>query len=142
MPYVMVPVPEEHERDVHQMVLRLTLSAALNKWDPASVRRLLEDSSDNGRSVLLAVARGCSEGSFVSEHTIAELLGLSPNEVVELAMEVNAVCQANTWPALLLMKSDMEDQPDGSRRLVRRFMIGADPGRLVLDAETELRGDR
>jgi hypothetical protein len=137
MPYVMVPVPEELEAEVGQFILKLSLTAALSKWDAAAVQRLLVESSPRARSVVVAMAQGNVEKTTVSDRTVGEALGIGPNEVVEAAMEVNETCRQNGFPALLLMKSDKEDDGDGGERLLRRFLIGAEAARLVLAEQRE-----
>ena len=46
MPYVMVPVPEEHVEAVMQFVLRAVAQAALQDWDTESLTKLWEDSDE------------------------------------------------------------------------------------------------
>lgn len=134
----MVPVPEEHEAEVAQFVLKVSLIAALSKWDGTSIRRLLDEGSEKARAVTAAMAGGLARGEGVSDQTIGEALGMAPDEVVEIAQkEVNARCETNGWPALLLMRSDFQDLPDGTQRLVHWFLIGKEAVRMVLEAESE-----
>ncbi len=39
MPYVMVPVPEEHVEDVMQFILRAMARASIEPWDQPSLER-------------------------------------------------------------------------------------------------------
>ena len=41
MPYVMVPVPEEHVQDVMQFILREVARASLEAWDEESVEDMV-----------------------------------------------------------------------------------------------------
>jgi hypothetical protein len=52
MPYVMVPVPEEHVQDVMQFVLREVAKASLEPWDEKSVSELFHDGDEGSRSLL------------------------------------------------------------------------------------------
>ena len=42
MPYVMVPVPEEHVEDVMQYILRALSRAAIVPWDDESIAEVYE----------------------------------------------------------------------------------------------------
>ncbi len=138
MPYVMVPVPAELEREVSQFVLRLTLSAALNKWDADSMARLFDACDPVARSVIVQTALGNLDGQKTSDRKVGEALDMAPGEVVELAMRVNAVCASNGWPALILMGTSLEASPGGGQDLVRQLVLTGEPARLALQVHESL----
>src|SRR4029453_8318573 len=67
MPYVMVPVPEEHVQDVMQFILREMAKASLVPWDEESVTVLFHEIDEANRSLLAYVARATLSGTDITE---------------------------------------------------------------------------
>ena len=63
MPYVMVPVPEEHVQDVMQFVLREVAKASQLPWDEESVAQLFGEVDEASRSLLAYAARAITNGT-------------------------------------------------------------------------------
>ena len=55
MPYVMVPVPEEHVEDVMQYILRALSRAAIVPWDEESIAEVYDGVDEVSRSLLAFV---------------------------------------------------------------------------------------
>lgn len=134
MPYVMVPVPAEHEAEVTQFVLRISLGAALKTWDAASMAQLFEELEPLTQSVVVQIALGNLEGTPISDRVVGDLLGVPPGEVVNGVLGVNAVCTAHGWPSLILMATAFEDQPGGTERVVNNLVLRGEQAQLALRA--------
>lgn len=133
MPYVMVPVPAEHEDEVTQFVLKLTLAAAFDNWDADKARTLLERLDAFGRSVVLHAVRGSVDQELASDRTIAEALEVAAEDVVRCVNAVNELCAKNSWPALLLVDRQVSD---GSA--THYLVVTGKPARLILQADRDL----
>lgn len=144
MPYVMVPVPAELENQVNQLVLRLRLSSALNRWDAEAMERLFEACDAPGRSVIVEVALRNLDGEPPTDRAVGDALGIPAAEVVELALRVNAVSTSKGSPALILMRTSLEALDDGGESLVHHLTLAGEPARLALqawDSRGEARGE-
>ena len=62
MPYVMIPVPEEHVEEVMQYVLRAVARAAIQPWDTESIGAIFSEVDEATRSLLAFVARASADG--------------------------------------------------------------------------------
>ena len=62
MPYVMVPVPEEHVKEVMEFVIRTMARASIEEWDEESIESLFATVDEASRSLLSVVARAATTG--------------------------------------------------------------------------------
>ena len=63
MPYVMMPVPEEHVEEVMQFILRAIARASIQPWDAESITKLYGEVDEASRSLLAFVARASAAAS-------------------------------------------------------------------------------
>ena len=66
MPYVMVPVPEEHVVDVMQYVTRLVARASRVPWDQDAVEQTFLEADEGARSLLSLVSRTVLAGKEIA----------------------------------------------------------------------------
>ncbi len=113
MPYVMVPVPEEHVEEVMQFMLRAISRANLTEWDDEAVASLFDQIDEFGRSLLAFVGRAASTEKDLPEADAARLLQLSPRETVAIVREINELCRDLDRPSLINRRTVAEVQPNG-----------------------------
>src|SRR5262245_49121389 len=105
MPYVMVPVPEEHVQDVMQFILREVARASLESWDGESISALFHGVEEEGRSLLAYVARAIASGKEISEADAAALLQLRQREMVGLVRDINERAAQANRPNLVVTRT-------------------------------------
>lgn len=125
MPYVMVPVPEEHVEEVMQFMLRSMARANLTEWDADSINELFSGLDEFGRSLLAFVGRAAASDKELAESDAASLLQLSPRETIAIVREVNDLCKERDRPALISRRTVAEVQPNG--RAVEIAVLGMEP---------------
>jgi hypothetical protein len=135
MPYVMVPVPEEHVQDVMQFVLREVAKASLEPWDEESISTLFHEVEEEGRSLLAYVARAIASGKEITEADAAALLQLRPREMAGLVRDVNERAARASRPNLLLARVVTETLPNGRTTDKRVLTMSDELAPLVRDAE-------
>ena len=110
MPYVMVPVPEEHVQDVMQFVLREVAKASLEPWDEVS-------------------------GKELSEAQAAGQLQLRQREMAGILRDLNERATKANHPALISTRTVTETLPNGRTTEKRVLWINEDVAPLVHGAE-------
>jgi hypothetical protein len=135
MPYVMVPVPEEHVQDVMQFVLREMARASLEPWDQESVFDVFHEVDEAGRSLLAYAARASMTGRDLTEVQAAEMLQLRQREVAGIVREVNERAAQASRPILLVTRTVTETLPNGRTREARVVALSDDVAPLVREAE-------
>jgi hypothetical protein len=135
MPYVMVPVPEEHVQDVMQFVLREMAKASLVPWDDESVSALFREVDEASRSLLAYVARASVRGTDLSETEAADMMQLRPREVAGIIRDLNDRAAKTNRPPLLGARTVSETLPNGRAVEKRVLWIGDDLAPLVGSAE-------
>jgi hypothetical protein len=135
MPYVMVPVPEEHVEDVMQFILRATARAALEPWDGASLNEMFLEVDEVTRSLLAFVARATLDGSDLTDVEAGRKLQLTPREASGILNELNATTRELSRPTLLWTRTVSERLPNGRVTEKRLFQMEFEVAELVRDAE-------
>jgi hypothetical protein len=135
MPYVMVPVPEEHVHDVMQFVVRLMSQASVEPWDEETMSALFEDIDESSRTLLSAVAKGVISGTLLTEGDVGAVIGMSWREVMGMVRELNDTATSRNHPALVSRRTTNATLPNGRVREVRGLVIDDDVARLVHDAD-------
>jgi hypothetical protein len=135
MPYVMVPVPEEHVQDVMQFVLREVAKASLEPWDEESVTKLFQDVDEESRSLLAYVARATISGKELSEADAADLLQLRQREMAGIMRDLNDRGAKANHPALVTTRTVTETLPNGRTTEKRVLWMHEDLAPLVHAAE-------
>ena len=127
MPYVMVPVPDEHVEAVMQFVLRAVARAAEQPWDAESVAKLFNEIDEASRSLLAFVARASVEDRELDTTEAARLVQLTPREVVGIANELSSLARDEDRPAIVK-----------TRGITTRLANGRVTERRVLQMEPEV----
>ncbi len=140
MPYVMVPVPEEHVEAVMQFILRSLARASMDDWDSDSLSKTWKDVDEACRSVLSFVARASLAGAELDVNEAARKLQLTPRETAAVVNELNSVAREANRPTLITMRTVTAPLPNGRVTEKRMLLMEADLAQLVNDAEqAELR---
>jgi hypothetical protein len=135
MPYVMVPVPEEHVQDVMQFILREITKASLEPWDDESVTALFHEVDEAGRSLLAYAARASTSGTDISEAQVADMMQLRPREVVGIVRDLNERATKANRPPLVTARTVTETLPNGRTTEKRVLWMSDELASLVRDAE-------
>ena len=141
MPYVSVPVPEEHVEDVMRFILRAMARASMLPWDEESFADLWGDTDELGRALLAFVARATLEDVDLTDREAAEKVQVRPREVHALAAELAQESQRRRRPAIVTTQMVEDELPNGRIVEVRVLLMDAEVARFVADAErAELAG--
>jgi hypothetical protein len=135
MPYVMVPVPEEHVQDVMQFVLREVAKASQLPWDEESVTELFGEVDEASRSLLAYAARAIINGKDVSEAQVADMMQLRQREVAGIIRDLNERASKANRPNLLTARVVSETLPNGRTVEKRVLWMGEELAPLVRNAE-------
>jgi hypothetical protein len=135
MPYVMVPVPEEHVQDVMQFILREVAKASLEPWDHGSISDLFHDTDEASRSLLAYTARASLAGKEVTEGQVADMMQLRQREVAGIVRELNERAAKANRHGLLVTRNVTEALPNGRTTEKRVLAIADEVAPLVRDAE-------
>jgi len=135
MPYVMVPVPEEHVEDVMQFVLRAMARASLQPWDTAAMTEFFLEIDEPGRMLLSVVARAVIRDRQLGEDEVTDMVELSRREIVGIIQELNDRAQAANRGQVLFRRRATEVLPNGRTR--EKPVVGMDPQVAVLVQEAE-----
>jgi predicted ATP-dependent protease len=135
MPYVMVPVPEEHVEDVMQFVLREIAKASLEPWDAESVATLYHEVDEASRSLLAYAARAVASGKDLSEAEAADLMQLRQREMAGIVRELNDRASKANRPALVTTRTVTETLPNGRTTEKRMLWMNNELAPLVAEAE-------
>ena len=135
MPYVMVPVPEEHVQDVMQFVLREVAKASLEPWDEGSVSELFHDVDEASRSLLAYTARASLSGTDITEPQAAQVMQLRQREVSGLLRDLNERAAKANHPTLVTTRTVTETLPNGRTTDKRVLSMSDDVASLVGNAE-------
>jgi hypothetical protein len=135
MPYVMVPVPEEHVQDVMQFILREMSKASLEPWDGESISQLFHEVDEASRSLLAYTARGSLSGTDITEAQAADMMQLRQREVVGIVRELNERAATASRPGLITTRTVTETLPNGRTKEKRVLSMSDEFAGLVRDAE-------
>jgi|Tabmets5t2r1_1033131.scaffolds.fasta_scaffold14573_1 hypothetical protein len=135
MPYVMVPVPEEHVQDVMQFILREVARAALEPWDDESVSQLFQEVDEASRSLLAYTARASMGGTDITEAQAADMMQLHQREVIGIVRELNERAAKANRPGLVATRAVTETLPNGRTTEKRVLSMSDEVAPLVRDAE-------
>lgn len=143
MPYVMMPVPEEHVEEVMQFILRAIARAAIEPWDAESITEIFGEVDEASRSLLAFVARGSVDGGELDAADAARKIQLTVREVTGIMNEINTMTRDTNRPNLIISRSVTERLPNGRVKDKRVLFMEPDVAELVREAEkAELLGVR
>jgi hypothetical protein len=135
MPYVMMPVPEEHVEAVMQFVLRAIARASVLPWDAESITDVFVEVDEASRSLLAFVARASVDDGELADADAARRLQLTVREVVGIMNEVNALARDANRPPLINARVVSERLANGRTKDKRVFQIDMDVAEFVRAAE-------
>jgi hypothetical protein len=135
MPYVMVPVPEEHVQDVMQFILREMAKASLEPWDEVSVTQLFREVDEESRSLLAYAARATISGKELSEGDAADLMQLRAREMAGIMRDLNERASKANRPALVMTRTVTETLPNGRTTEKRVLWMQEELAPLIHAAE-------
>jgi hypothetical protein len=141
MPYVMMPVPEEHVEDVMQYILRAIARASIEPWDEASLIEVYGEVDEVTRSLLAFVARAAMEGRELPDTEAAKLIQLNTREVTGLLNELATLTRNRDRPTLIGSRTVQERLANGRTTERRVLQMDLDIAELIVAAErAELSG--
>ena len=125
MPYVMVPVPEEHVEAVMQFVLRAIARASIGPWDKDLINELWSEIDESSRSLISFVARASASGNELDVADAARKLQVTPRETNAIVVELNNLARDKDRLTLLNARNVTERQPNG--RMTEKRVLQIDP---------------
>jgi hypothetical protein len=125
MPYVMLPVPEEHVEEVMQFILRAIARAAIEPWDAESIGKIFNEVDEASRSLVAFVARASVEGAELDAADAARKIQLTVREVSGIINELNALTRDSNHPSLINTRMAAERLPNG--RVTEKRVLQMDP---------------
>ena len=137
MGFVMVPVPEEHVEEAMTMILRISARARLKDWDQAALSELFHQLDEPSKSVLSVVGRATLAKKAIDDVAVSEAIEFTRREVLGITRELNEQANASGYPALIVVRQEVETLPNGRTREQRLFSMTTELALLVREAEQE-----
>jgi len=125
MPYVMLPVPEEHVEEVMQFILRAIARASIEPWDADSITKVFGEVDEASRSLLAFVARASLEGVDLADVEAARKIQMTPRETAGIMNELRALTGEANRPNLINARTVTERLPNG--RVTDKRVLQMDP---------------
>ena len=135
MPYVMVPVPEEHVEDVMQFILRAIARASIEPWDDTSISDTYHEVDETTRSLLAFVARAAADGKELDTIAAARQIQMTPREVNGILNELQTLTREANRPPLMVIRVASQRLPNGRVTETRVLSMEPDVADLVGEAE-------
>jgi hypothetical protein len=143
MPYVMVPVPEEHVLEVMGVVLRLASRRSHDEppkaWDQDAVNEFFAKANEQTRGLLSFLANRRRAGKEFIPPDIARGLDLETSEVSGLLGPLNREFRRSNRKPLLESRVQIETAPNGRSLKRRRLRMPPEHAQMVRAAEQALR---
>lgn len=89
MPWVSVPVPEEHVQEVMEFVIRTIARANLQEWENDSMATFFAKCDEPSRALISVVARAANAGKDLTDQMAADFIELTVREMYGLQREIN-----------------------------------------------------
>ena len=136
MPYVMVPVPEEHVVDVMQHVTRLVARASRLPWDQDAVEQTFLK-ADEGAPLAALPGVPCGRSPTRSSRPIDAMhaLELKMRDLAGILGPIDEAAKADNRPPLVEMRMGERSAPGGRTRSVRILVMDAAAAEMVRAAE-------
>jgi hypothetical protein len=143
MPYVMVPVPEEHVLEVMGVVMRLAARPSHDEppqaWDQQAVNAFFTKANEPTRGLLSFLAHPKRAGKEFIPPDIARTLELEPSEVSGLLGPLQREFRRANRVPLFESRVQLETTPSGRTLKRRRLMMRAEDAQMVRAAEQAVR---
>jgi hypothetical protein len=118
MPYVMVPVPAEHEQELMTEILKMSVRDSMLGWNDASLTEFVGKSDAPSVDVLLVISDAIIENRKVSYADVATTLGIAEDEVVDQVVAINQRSTFQQRPYLIMEGPAPAGQRADARSLV------------------------
>jgi hypothetical protein len=142
MPYVMVPVPEEHVIEVMAVVIRLAARQAHDEppkaWDQDAVNRFFGKANEPTRGLLSFLAHPDRAGKEFIPPEIARTLELETSEVAGLLGPLNREFRRANRVPLFESRVHLETSARGRTLKRRRLKMSSENARMVRAAEKDV----
>ena len=135
MPYVMVPVPEEHVEEVMQLIIRASARAAQKDWDQESVSALYDEIDEESRSLLSIVARAILSGNDLTERDAASSIELNVRETIGIVRDINEQARESEHANVIQQRRVDEVLPNGRTREKKVLAMEPEVAAMVQEAE-------
>src|SRR5262245_662386 len=138
MPYVMVPVPEQHLLDVMRYIMRLASQAppeTPRPWDQVALERLLADSNTQTRALLTYLADPVRAGREVRARDVADDLELAAGDVPGIVGPLNRHFRRENREPLIESRAITVSTRSGKQAKRRTLVMSETVAPLVLAAE-------
>jgi hypothetical protein len=142
MPYVMVPVPEEHVLEVMAVVMRLAARVSHDEppkpWDQDAVNGFFAKANESTRGLLSFLAQPDRAGKEFIPPEIARTLELEASEVSGLLGPLNREFRRANRVPLFESRVHLETSARGRTLKRRRLKMSRQNARMVRTAERAL----
>ena len=135
MPYVMVPVPEEHVEEAMEAVLRITRRAQLTEWDADSANDFFVDADEMAKALLSIVARATLAEKEVTQVAAADAIQLTQCEVLGIMRDLNESAREQSHPPVLVHQEATKTLPNGRIRTYAVLATSPELAQWFRDAE-------
>ena len=145
VPYVMVPVPEEHVTEVLRYVVRLTVDAPaepLEPWDEDAVVQLFNEASPPTQALLSYLAHPGRAGVELRPKDVADGLGLQQSDVPGIIGPLNRQCRRARRPPLVESRAVTVTSRTGKHVKRRTLVMHDDIAGMVRRASPPARRSR
>lgn len=132
MPYVMVPVPAEHEREFQQFIMTTILRDAMNQWSAEGLGAILDQLTPDQVRLVDHLADRSVNGSAPTKQMVAAALDLPEERVISLHQEVNDLCAAADKPQLILFDAFPTFDGDGASSVPNLLAVPRNAAELIL----------
>jgi hypothetical protein len=135
MPYVNIPVPEEHVEEVMQFVLRTIRQAAMTPWDDASVQEFFGDVDESSRALLAFITRASLAEQELSETAASQAMQMTWQDVFGIVRDLNDRAADLGRPPIIIARIVSEKLPNGRTIDKRVYSIPEEVAPLVEAAD-------
>lgn len=139
MPFVMVPVPEEHVFEVMQLIIKFAKQAALEPWEQSDLDEYFLAAVEPVRSLLSVVSRSTLAGREVGTDQVVTAMELKLRDLAGILKQIDQECQAMSRVALFEVRTETTIGPAGRPMTKRTFVMEEATARMVRSAEQTTR---
>jgi hypothetical protein len=139
MPYVMVPVPEEHVVEVMQYVTKLIAKSSLEPWDQVSVEQLFLEANEGVRSLLSVVASAALAENDITASEAARALELKLRDLGDIMAPIDEAAKEGNFKPILVWEVAERIGPAGRPRQVRNLVMEREVAEMVRAIELKAR---
>ncbi len=135
MPYVMVPVPEEHVEEAMEAVLRITRNSRLKPWDEAAMADFFSELDEAAKALLSLVARATAANRQIAQASAADRMEVTQREVLGIVRDINLRAQELSHPFVVINQEATETLPNGRTRPVAIIATSHELAAMITAAE-------